>query len=230
MHNMENSMNISTHPDGAAADTAVERNTSDTRRILVWDWPTRIGHWLLAGSFALAWLTSESESWRNVHVASGYLFGAVIAFRLVWGLVGTRYARFTEFVKSPRAAWQYLTSLLGPRPQHSVGHNPAGGWAIVALLVLGAVSVVSGWLTFNEIGGELFEELHEGASSAALAVVLIHLVGVATGSLVHRENLVASMFSGYKCGAAQAAIPGARGWAALLLAIWAGAVVTFLMR
>ena len=62
----------------------------------MWDWPTRIGHWLLAGSFALAWLTSESESWRNVHVASGYLFGAVIAFRLVWGLVGTRYARFTR--------------------------------------------------------------------------------------------------------------------------------------
>ena len=72
--------------------------------------------------------------------------------------------------------------------------------------------------------------MHEGASTAALAVVLIHLVGVATGSLVHRENLVASMFSGYKRGAAQAAIAGARGWAALLLVVWVAAVVTFLMR
>ena len=224
-------MNISTHPDGVAAGSSVgQRNAGGTRRILVWDWPTRIGHWLLAGSFAIAWLTSESESWRNVHVASGYLFGAVIAFRLVWGLVGTRYARFTEFVKPPAAALQYLKSLLGPRPQHTVGHNAAGAWAIIALLALGAVSVVSGWLTFNEIGGELFEDLHEGAASAALAVVLIHLVGVVTGSLVHRENLVASMLSGCKRGAAQAAIPGARGWAAVLLVLWSAAVVTFLMR
>ena len=225
-------MNISTTQAdvGAVGVTAEPSRATDARRVLVWDLPTRVGHWLLAGSFAVAWLTAEAESWRNVHLASGYLFGAVIAFRLVWGLVGTRYARFTEFVKSPRAAWQYLTSLLGPRPQHTIGHNPAGGWAIIALLVLGALSVVSGWLTFNEIGGELFEELHEGASNAALAVVLIHLVGVATGSLVHRENLVASMFSGLKRGAAQAAIPSARGWAALLLVLWAAALVTFLMR
>lgn len=224
-------MNTSTHPEGITTQgTVAQDDSAARRRILVWDLPTRIGHWLLAGSFAIAWLTAESESWRNAHVASGYLFGAVIAHRLVWGFVGTRYARFTEFVKSPRAAWQYLTSLLGPQPLHTVGHNPAGGWAIVALLALGAISVMSGWLIFNEIGGDLFEELHEGASTAALAVVLIHLVGVATGSLVHRENLVASMFSGYKRGAARAAIPGACGWAALALVIWAAALVTFLMR
>ena len=224
-------MNISTHPERVASgSTAAPDNGAVTRRILVWDWPTRIGHWLMAGSFAIAWLTAESESWRNVHVASGYLFGAVVAFRLVWGVVGTRYARFSEFVKSPRAAWNYLTSLLGPQPQHTIGHNPAGGWAIVALLVLGAISVVSGWLTFNEVGGELFEELHEGASNAALAVVGIHLIGVATGSLIHRENLIGSMFSGLKRGAANAAIPGARAWAGLLLLVWTVAVVTFLMR
>lgn len=224
-------MNISTHPERVAAGAAAAPdNDAAARRILVWDWPTRIGHWLLAGSFAVAWLTAESEAWRNVHVASGYLFGAVIAFRLLWGFVGTRYARFSEFVKSPRAAWNYLASLLGPRPQHTVGHNPAGGWAIVALLVLGAISVLSGWLTFNEVGGELFEELHEGASNAALAVVGIHLIGVATGSLIHRENLVGAMFSGLKRGAENAAIAGARGWAGLLLLVWAVAVVTFLMR
>ncbi len=223
-------MNISTHPERVTAGGTAAPDNAAARRILVWDWPTRIGHWLLAGSFAVAWLTAESEAWRNVHVASGYLFGAVIAFRLLWGFVGTRYARFSEFVKSPRAAWNYLTSLLGPRPQHTVGHNPAGAWAIVALLVLGAISAVSGWLTFNEVGGELVEELHEGASNAALAVVGIHLIGVATGSLIHRENLIGSMFSGLKCGAANAAIAGARAWAGLLLLVWTVAVVTFLMR
>lgn len=223
-------MNISTHPGSVDASTTAEQGDAvGAQRILVWDWPTRIGHWLLAGSFAMAWLTAESESWRNLHVASGYLFAAVIAFRLVWGFVGTRYARFAQFVKSPRAAWQYLKSLLGRRPQHNVGHNPAGAWAIIALLTLGAVSAISGWLTFNEVGGGMLEELHEAAASAALAVVVIHLAGVAIGSLVHRENLVAAMFSGFKRGAAKSAIPGARGWAALLLVVWSAAVVTFLM-
>lgn len=220
-------MEISTHPAHTPASGAARR-----AGILVWDAPTRIGHWLLAGSFALAWLTAESESLRNVHVASGYLFGAVIAFRLLWGVIGSRYARFAQFVKAPSAAWLYLKSLREARPQHHVGHNPAGGWAIVALLALGALSVVTGWLAFNDIGGELFEELHEGVTAAALTVVVIHLLGVLVGSLAHRENLVAAMFSGRKRGqsnASGAGIAHAHALAGLLLVVWAVAAVTFLM-
>ena len=87
-------MNISTHPERVTAGgPAAPDNAAATRRILVWDWPTRIGHWLLAGSFAVAWLTAESEAGRNEHEASGYLFGAVVAFRVIWGIGGTRNAR-----------------------------------------------------------------------------------------------------------------------------------------
>lgn len=198
--------------------------------VLVWDLPTRLGHWLLVGSFAAAWLTSESEALRAVHVASGSLFGAVIAFRLLWGVLGSRYARFAQFVRSPGAAWDYLTSLRGPRPQHYLGHNPAGGWAIVALLALGAVSVVSGWLTFNDVGGDVFEELHEGATAAALGVVVVHLAGVLVGSLVHRENLVAAMLTGFKRGAPGAGIARTHAFGAALLIVWTIAAVTFLMN
>lgn len=198
--------------------------------VLVWDLPTRIGHWLLAASFAVAWLTSESEALRAVHVGSGCLFGAVIAFRLLWGVLGSRYARFAQFVRSPRTAWAYLTSLRGPRPQHHLGHNPAGAWAIVALLALGAVAVASGWLNYNDIGGDLFEEVHEGAAAAALAVVVIHLAGVLVGSLVHRENLVAAMLTGRKRGAPGAGIARTHALGAALLIVWAIAAVTFLTR
>ncbi|HZV53968.1 MAG TPA: cytochrome b/b6 domain-containing protein, partial [Rhodocyclaceae bacterium] len=95
-------------------------------RILVWDLPVRLGHWLMAGGFAVAWLTGESEEWRLMHVLAGGTVVGVALFRLLWGIVGSRYARFGNFVKSPRAALAYLKSLLGPSPQHHVGHNPAG--------------------------------------------------------------------------------------------------------
>lgn len=222
-------MSSITHAAGETRSTTAGLADMERRRILVWDIPTRIGHWLLAGSFALAWLTSESESLRNVHVASGYVFGAVLAFRLVWGLIGSRHARFAAFVRTPRAAWAYLASLRASRPQHYPGHNPAGAWAILALLGLGAIGVASGWLTFNEIGGDLFEDIHEGATGAALAVVAVHLAGVAVGSIAHRENLVAAMFSGYKCGTPRDDITRRHAFAGSLLVAWVVAVVTFLM-
>lgn len=222
-------MPSTTHAAGETRSPSAGLADTGSRRILVWDIPTRIGHWLLAGSFALAWLTSESESLRNVHVASGYVFGAVLAFRLLWGLTGSRHARFAAFVRAQRTAWAYLQSLRAGRPQHYAGHNPAGAWAILALLGLGAIGVASGWLTFNEIGGDLFEELHEGATGAMLAVVVVHLAGVAVGSIAHRENLVAAMFSGYKRGTPRDGIARRHAFAGSLLVAWVVAVVTFLM-
>ena len=200
------------------------------KRILVWDLPVRLGHWLMAGGFALAWLTGDSEEWRLVHVAAGGTVVGVALFRLLWGLVGTRYARFADFVRGPHAAIAYLKSLLGPRPAHCVGHNPAGAWAIVLLLALGLLTGAAGWLTYQEIGGELFEELHEGLASTMLAVVVVHLVGVAVGSLVHRENLPRTMITGRKIGATRDAIIGARPLAAMVLLGWVGALAWLLSR
>jgi cytochrome b len=189
-------------------------------RILVWDLPVRVGHWLMAGSFALAYVTAESEAWRNVHVTAGLVFAATIAFRILWGLAGTRYARFSSFVRGPKAVFSYLRSLLTFRPQHWTGHNPAGGWAILALLGFGLVTTLSGLGAYNDFGGEWLKELHEGIAGTMLALVGVHLAGVLVGSLAHRENLVRAMFTGYKRGEPVAAIRRQAWIAAGLQAAW----------
>jgi cytochrome b len=173
-------------------------NAHSGKPVLVWDAPVRVFHWLMVLSFAGAYITAESERFRLLHVTLGYTLAGLIVFRLLWGLVGTRHARFADFVRGPRAAWRYLTSLVGGSPQHHAGHNPAGALAIVALLVLGAVSAATGVATYEELGGEWLAELHEVAGNTMLAVVLVHVAGVVVGSVVHRENLVRAMVTGRK--------------------------------
>ncbi|MFN6961810.1 MAG: cytochrome b/b6 domain-containing protein, partial [Rhodocyclaceae bacterium] len=119
-------------------------------KILVWDAPVRIGHWLLVGAFALAWLTSESEEWRLVHAAAGGTVVGVILFRLLWGLIGTRHARFSSFVRGPGAVFDYVRGLLRGEASGYAGHNAAGGWAIMALLALGLMTGASGWLVYQD--------------------------------------------------------------------------------
>lgn len=186
-------------------------------KILVWDWPVRIGHWMLVGAFALAWLTSESETWRLVHAWAGGAMAGVVFFRLFWGVAGSRHARFASFVREPGAALAYLRGLASGRPAHAVGHNPAGGLAVIALLILTLLCAASGWLVYQDMGGHGMEELHEGFANALLAVALVHVAGVVVGSLAHGENLVRAMFTGFKRGPADDAIPGAHPLAVLAL-------------
>lgn len=187
------------------------------QRILVWDFPTRLFHWLLVASFAGAYLTAESELLRDIHLICGYLLLGLIGFRLVWGFVGSRHARFSDFVRGPAKIKEYLQSLWQGRPQHFAGHNPAGALAIVLLIALGVAVGVTGWLNFNQVGGEVFEELHEGLANAMLGLVALHVLGVIVSSWLHRENLVGAMITGYKTGAAQDGIPRAYGIVAILL-------------
>ncbi len=195
-----------------------------TQRILVWDIPTRVFHWSLAVSFATSYLTSESERLAAIHVTSGYILLGLIAFRLAWGFIGSRYARFSEFVRGPAAVIDYAKSLLAGRPRHFIGHNPAGAVAIVLLLVLGLATGATGYAMYNELGGEWLEEVHEACANAMLAVVVIHVLGVIASSLLHRENLVRAMITGRKDGTADEGIQRGNGFFALLLA---GAVATF---
>lgn len=191
-------------------------------KILVWDWPVRLGHWLMVGGFIVAWLTADSESWQLVHVVAGAVVVAVATFRLPWGFIGSRHARFAEFVRGPRAVLGYLSSLFNLHPSHHTGHNPAGGWAIVLLLGFGILCGISGWAIDNEIGGHWLEELHEGLAATMLTVVIVHVTGVVGGSLLHGENLVRAMLTGRKQGNPDEAITSARPLAAIVLLIWIG--------
>lgn len=191
----------------------------DTRDpILVWDIPTRLFHWALVLCFATAYLTSESERWQLWHVAAGYTFGALLLFRLIWGLIGTRYARFDNFVVGPKAVLRYLRSLLTRHPMHYVGHNPAGAWAIVGMISLGLLVVVTGWASFNDYG-DWIGELHEGFVNVLLLIIAIHIGGVVVSSFLHRENLIRSMVNGYKQGNSSDAIRYPQWIVGLLLAL-----------
>src|SRR5574340_294049 len=131
-------------------------------KILVWDLPLRVFHWLLAASFAGAFLTAESEPYRGVHVVLGYTVLALLAFRLVWAFAGTRYARLSSFTFGPATLLGYLKSLLKRAPSHYVGHNPAGSWVIYALLALGFAVGISGYGVHAELGGHWLNGLPEG--------------------------------------------------------------------
>ncbi|NMF91497.1 cytochrome b/b6 domain-containing protein [Aromatoleum petrolei] len=191
-------MNTSVSSPSAAGGAT--RAADAATRVRVWDVPTRVFHWTFALCFAGAWLTSDSERLRDLHVMLGYTFAGLAAFRVLWGLVGTRYARFASFIFSPRELVAYVKSLLAMKPRHYLGHNPAGAIAIFAMLGLAALIALSGFATYQDIGGEWLEELHEGAASTMLAIVFVHIAGVGVSSLLHRENLVRAMLTGNKPG------------------------------
>jgi cytochrome b len=194
---------------------------SELQPIRVWDAPVRAFHWLMVLCFAGAYMTAESEKWRLLHVTLGYTLGGLVVFRLVWGLVGTRYARFSSFVRGPAAVLRYLKSLPGSHPEHHLGHNPAGAVAIVLLLSAGVCVVASGWATYNDFGGEWLAQAHGWLGDAMLAVVLVHIAGVVVATWLHRENLVRSMVTGYKWGTTSQAIRKTYPWlaVAMLLAV-----------
>ena len=178
--------------------------------IRVWDPLVRIGHWTLVAAFFTAYLVEDDL--LTVHVWAGYVVGGVVAFRLLWGLVGSRYARFSQFVRGPRAVVGYFRDTLAGRGPRYLGHNPAGGAMVVALLLCIAVLGVSGLglYAIEEGAGPLagllpagadddvWEEVHEVFANLTLALVILHVVGVVFSSVAHGENLVRSMVTGRK--------------------------------
>jgi cytochrome b len=176
--------------DGAAV--------SNDGKVLVWDLPVRVFHWLLAGSFAGAWLTAGHERWMLLHITLGCTVLALTLLRLVWGFLGSRHARFSAFVRGPGEALRYLGGLARGRPRHYIGHNPAGALAIVALLALAVTAAGTGLATY--ILGDAYEDVHEVLANLMLALVGVHVAAVVVSSRLHRENLVAAMFTGRKRG------------------------------
>ena len=202
------------------------------QRILIWDLPTRLFHWVLALSFAGAWLTSESDRWLSVHVFLGYQMLGLVMFRVAWGLLGTHYARFSSFWFGPKDALAYLRQVLAREAPRHVGHNPTGSVAIYLLLLLALLVGITGFFT---LGGEeqqgalagwmgmtqgrVFKKLHEFSANLMLLLVFGHLAGVVLESLLHKENLARSMLTGTKLAESGAPVAQPRRLAAVLLAV-----------
>jgi cytochrome b len=210
------------------SSSRAERGVAEPDRVLVWDVPVRLFHWLMVASFAGAYLTAESERWRVVHVTLGYTMAGLVLFRLGWGLVGTRYARFSQFVRGPAVIASYLRSLVRGKPDHFIGHNPAGAVAILALLGLALAVAASGWAQWNEVGGDWLEELHEALANIMLGLVAVHVAAVFISSRLHRENLVAAMVHGKKPGQPGQGI--ARHWNVLGIGLLAAVLGFWLLQ
>ena len=166
--------------------------------VQVWDPLVRILHWSLVSGVVFEWFTRHGA--REAHEAIGYAVLAIIALRIVWGFVGSRHARFSDFLASPFATLEYLKALSSGQERRYVGHNPLGAWMIVALLSLVVIVSASGWLyTTDEFWGvDWVARLHAWSTYVLLVLVGLHIVGVAFTSQRQRENLVAAMVHGRK--------------------------------
>ena len=166
--------------------------------IKVWDPLVRVFHWSLATLFVTAYLTGEDGG--QVHIAAGYAIAGLIALRIGWGFVGPRHARFSSFVQSPREVLGYLRDVARLRAPRYLGHNPAGGAMIIALLVMLGGTGITGYMTTTDAfwGAKWVEEVHETFAALTVGLVVLHVLGVFLSSLLHGENLVKSMITGWK--------------------------------
>ncbi len=196
-----------TKGNGLRKSKAVSGDNNSGR---VWDLPLRLFHWALAVAFGAAWATS-TDRYLDVHVFAGTAAAGLLLFRLFWGLLGEPNARFRDFRFGWKAFGRYLRDLIKRRPRRFVGHNPAGSWAIwlmllllLSIVVTGALTLggeerhglFAGWLGF--VAGAALHRVHETLAWVMAGLVVVHLLGVLVESLLHRENLVASLLTGNK--------------------------------
>ncbi|MCW8901764.1 MAG: cytochrome b/b6 domain-containing protein [Gammaproteobacteria bacterium] len=185
-------------------------NTEKT--IKIWDPFIRIFHWTLVLSFFIAYITEED--YLTIHSFAGYTLLALLSLRIVWGFIGTRHARFSDFTYSPQTIKAFIKDTIKARAKRYLGHNPAGGAMILLLIISLLITSFTGiavygleeqsgplasWFTQKDsFWGEVFEETHEFFANFTLLLIFIHVAGVIVESLIHKENLVKSMIDGKK--------------------------------
>jgi cytochrome b len=181
-----------------SAELAPLPSVSETvKTVRVWDILLRVFHWSLVSAFAIAYLF---EAGTTLHFAAGYTVAGLLVFRLLWGLVGSKHARFANFVKGPTTTLRYLRDIGQRRAARTLGHNPAGAAMIIALIVMLALTAGSGILMTQDAwwGYQPLEDFHKIIASVTVGLIGLHVLGVIIASLEHRENLVLAMITGRK--------------------------------
>jgi cytochrome b len=180
------------------------------KRRLVWDLPLRLFHWLLALSIFSSWLTAEFD-WMEIHFWLGYGTLGMVIFRIFWGFIGPRHARFASFLVGPIALLRHAKATLRGTAANSVGHNPLGGLSVIVLLALVIVQAVTGLFTTDDViwagvynaavssrTGDYLSGLHHRNFNRLLAMICLHLIAIAYYWLIKKQNLVSAMVTGTK--------------------------------
>ena len=180
------------------------------KRVKVWDGATRLFHWVLVCLLGIAWLSAR-KGWLEWHMYSGYAVGALLLFRIAWGFVGSETSRFSQFLASPFEALRHLLHLTKREPDEQVGHNAAGGWMVIVMLLLIAAQVITGLGTNDDITNDapLIKYLSKDSSDTLTFLhgrlftfiqiaVVAHVVAIAAYLIIKRHNLVFPMLHGHK--------------------------------
>lgn len=209
----------------------------------VWDLPTRFFHWTLVLLIALQYATGEYHFLdMRWHFWFGYATLALIAFRLLWGFCGSQTSRFADFLRGPRAVFAYIRALFSTNPQTPIGHNPLGGWSVLALLASVAVQSVSGMFASDDIDTDgplvahvsdatvkLMTRVHHWNENVLLILVCLHVAAVLLYVLVKHDDLITPMFSGRRCVTQTEGLRFASEWLALALFVLCAAAVLALV-
>ena len=207
--------------------------------VRVWDAPTRLFHWLLVLLIALQYATGEFHLLdMRWHFWFGYATLALVLFRILWGFFGSQTSRFAAFLRGPRAVLAYAKSQLSTIPQVSVGHNPLGGWSVLALLVCVLAQIITGLFASDEIDTDgplvafvstrtvkLMTRLHDWNQNLLLALIALHVLAVLAYLVLKQQNLIAPMITGSKRAPQSDAMRFASGWRALGLFLLCAAAV-----
>ena len=182
----------------AEATIAETDSATASGTVRVWDPLVRIFHWSLLAAFVAAYISGEE--WEKLHVKIGYVVIGLVAFRLIWGLIGSRHARFSDFIYHPITVARFLRDTAAFKAKRYLGHNPAGGAMVIALLTCLSAIGATGYMMGMDAywGAEWVEDLHKAFVTASLVLIVLHVVGVVFASLEHKENLIKSMFTGRK--------------------------------
>lgn len=199
-------------------------SAASSRRVK--DAPTRAAHWWMAGSFVVAYLTGEGESWRLWHVIAGYSMVLALAFRVVWGMAGPRTVALSLWGRRLGASLRWLRQQAKPQGMQAWRHQPrtqlqqamAQGTSLSILLLLVALPVLglTGYATYQEWTGDWMAELHEWLGNVAIAAVALHLSVLLAGSMLRGQNQAQAMLSGRQAGSGPDLVPRNRLWLALL--------------
>ena len=221
-----------------------EKERSPERAVMVWDLPTRLFHWLVVALVITCLVTGRiGGSYMGTHMFSGYAVLTLLLFRLTWGVVGGHHARFATFVRGPLSVLRYAANLLGKDAPRYLGHNPLGGWSVLAMLVALALQASTGLFANDDIftegplyplvskaASDVLTRIHKINDGVLLFLVVVHVLAVFFYLIVKGDNLIKPMITGVKHWRGKAPSAGGRIWAAGLILGLSCAVVYFIVR